>query len=153
MMHKNYGNVFKWKWLCTQNRQQWHSKVQCPKSCLQGNIEQFTHKLRADCYRLRPLCHRKQWIYGLLCLFSFYYELWINILGKLFKYWKIFKTQKYIIRFITECKSRLMQRFKNLKILPLLSQYILSLHLLVVNNKNKLKLKSDVYNINTIYQP
>jgi len=71
---------------------------------------------------------------------------------------KIFRIQKYIIRIITECRSRLMQRFKNLKILPLLSQHILSLLSLVVKNKNKLKLKSDVYNINSrqkhnFYQP
>jgi len=71
---------------------------------------------------------------------------------------KIFKTQKYIIRIITECRSRLMQGFKNLKIEPLLSQYILSLLLVMVNNKNKLKLKSDVYNMNSrpkhnSYQP
>ena len=51
-----------------------------------------------------------------------------------------------------------MQKFKDLKIPPLLSQFILSILLLVVNNKNKLKLKSDVCNINRrqkhiFYQP
>jgi hypothetical protein len=39
--------------------------------------------------------------------------------------------------------------FKNTKILHLQSQYVLSLFLFVVNNKNKLKLNFDVYNINT----
>jgi hypothetical protein len=38
---------------------------------------------------------------------------------------------------------------KNLKILPLQSQYILSLLLFVFDNKNKFKLNSDVYNMNT----
>jgi len=96
---------------------------------------------------------------GLLCLLSFYYELGTNILGKLSSHIaKIFKTQKCTIRIITECRSRLTQRFQNLKILPLLSQYILSLLLLVVNNKSKLKLKYYVYNINSrqkhnFYQP
>jgi hypothetical protein len=36
-----------------------------------------------------------------------------------------------------------------LKLLPLQSQYILSLLLFVVDNKNKFKLNSDVYNMNT----
>jgi hypothetical protein len=63
---------------------------------------------------------------------------------------KIFKIQKKnIIRSITGCRSRDTSRdlFKNLKILPLQSQYILSLLLFVVNNKNKFKLNSDVCKI------
>jgi hypothetical protein len=52
---------------------------------------------------------------------------------------KIFKIQKNIIRIITGCRSRDSCRdvFKKLKILPLQSQYILSLLLFVVYNKNK----------------
>jgi hypothetical protein len=51
---------------------------------------------------------------------------------------KFFKIQNNIIRIITGCKSRDSCRdlFKNLKILPLQSQYILSLLLFVVDNKN-----------------
>jgi hypothetical protein len=64
---------------------------------------------------------------------------------------KIFIIQKKIIRIIAGCRSRGSCRdiFKNLKILPLSSQYILSLLLFVVNNKDKLKLNSDVHSINT----
>jgi hypothetical protein len=52
---------------------------------------------------------------------------------------KIFKIRKNIIGIITGCRSRDSYRalFKNLKILPLQSQYILSLLLFVVDNKNK----------------
>jgi hypothetical protein len=63
---------------------------------------------------------------------------------------KIFKIQKNIIRITTGCRSRdsCTDLFKNLKTLPLQLQYILSL-LLLLDNKNKFKLHSNVYNINT----
>jgi hypothetical protein len=72
-------------------------------------------------------------------------------LGKLFSQYKIFKTQKKIIRIIAGCRSRGSCRdlFKNLKILPLPSQYILSLLLFVIYNRDKFKVNSDVHNINT----
>jgi hypothetical protein len=56
-------------------------------------------------------------------------------------------TTQFNNRIITGCRSRYSCRnvFKNLKIIPLQSLYILSF---VVNNKNKFKLNSDVYNIN-----
>jgi len=59
---------------------------------------------------------------------------------------KIFKTQKNIIGIITGYRSRDSCRdfFQNLKILPLQSQYVLSLLLFVVKNKNKFKLNSDM---------
>ena len=53
----------------------------------------------------------------------------------------------YKIRIVTGWKS--VDLFKNPKILCLQSQYILSLLLFVANNKNKFKLNSDVYSINT----
>ena len=64
----------------------------------------------------------------------------------------IFKIQKNTIRIITGWRHRESCRdlFTNLKILPLQSQYRLSLLLIVVNNKNTLKLNSGVYNISTI---
>jgi hypothetical protein len=62
-----------------------------------------------------------------------------------------FLKHKRIYRIITECRSRHSCRnfFKNLKLLPLQSQYILSFLLFVVNNTNKFKLNSDVHHINT----
>jgi hypothetical protein len=60
---------------------------------------------------------------------------------------QIFKLQKNIIRIITGCSSRNScgDLFKNQKILPLQSQYIL----FVVNNKSKFELNSYICNINT----
>jgi hypothetical protein len=48
--------------------------------------------------------------------------------------------------------------FKMLNILPLQSQYILSLVLFVVNNKNQFKVNSEIHSINTrnnsnVFQP
>jgi hypothetical protein len=63
----------------------------------------------------------------------------------------IFKVQNKIIRIIAVCRSRGSCRdlFKNWNILPLASQYILSLLLFVINNRDKFKVNSDVRNINT----
>ena len=64
---------------------------------------------------------------------------------------KIFKIPENTNRIITGCRSRDSCRdlFKNLKILPLLSQYILSLLLFVFNSENKFRLNYDVCHINT----
>jgi hypothetical protein len=113
MMHKNYSNVLNENDCVYRTGNQRHSKVQCPKSCLQGNTEQITHRLSADSYQFRPLCHRKH-------LKMVYYTYFHSIMNYGLIFWrnsshiaKIFRIQKYIIRIITECRSRLMQRFKN----------------------------------------
>ena len=69
----------------------------------------------------------------------------------LYNYRKFLTIQENIIRIITGCWSRDSHRdlFKNQKILPLQPQYILSLLLFVVNNKNNFKSNFDVCNTNT----
>jgi hypothetical protein len=64
---------------------------------------------------------------------------------------QIFKIQENIHRIITRCRSRDPCRdlCKTSKILSLLSHYILSLLLYVVNSKNKFKLNSGVCHANT----
>jgi hypothetical protein len=63
----------------------------------------------------------------------------------------IFKLQKRIIRITVGLTGRdsCSKHFKKLKILPLQSQYILSLLLFVVGNRNYFKENSDIHNINT----
>jgi hypothetical protein len=63
----------------------------------------------------------------------------------------IFRLQKRIIRIIMGLRSRdsCREYFKKLKILPLQSQYILSLLLFVVGNRSYFKKNSDIHNINT----
>jgi len=63
----------------------------------------------------------------------------------------IFRLQKRIIRIIVGVRDRdsCREHFKNLKILPLQSQYILSLLLFVIDNGDYFKLNSETHNINT----
>jgi hypothetical protein len=62
---------------------------------------------------------------------------------------KIFRMQKKIIRIMTGGNNRASCRnlFRKLEIMPLASQYILSLMLFVVNNKNLFVLNSDKHNV------
>jgi len=64
---------------------------------------------------------------------------------------KIFRLQKKIIRIMMGCKSRNSWRklFPNFEILPLPSQYILSLLLFVIRNKNQFQINSEIHQINT----
>ena len=72
----------------------------------------------------------------------------------------IFRLHKEVIRIIMGCRSRdsCKEWIKKLKILPLQSQYILSLLLFVVNNKDQCKVNSEIHSFNTrqnsnLYQP
>jgi len=64
---------------------------------------------------------------------------------------KIFRLQKKIIRIMMGCRSRDSCRklFFNLEILPLPAQYILSLLLFMIRNKNHFLINSEIYHINT----
>ena len=63
----------------------------------------------------------------------------------------IFRLQKRIIRIIVGIRGRdsCREHFKNLKILPLQSQFILSLLLFVIDNGDYFKVNSKIHNINT----
>ena len=63
----------------------------------------------------------------------------------------IFKLQKRTIRIMMNVNNRQSchDLFKKLSILPLHSQYILSLSLFVVNNIDKFKSNSEIHSINT----
>jgi len=65
----------------------------------------------------------------------------------------IFKIQKRTIRVITNCGIRdsCQGWFKKLQILPLYSQYIYSLLMFVVKNRDLFKLNSDIHKISTRY--
>jgi len=65
----------------------------------------------------------------------------------------IFKIQKRINILITGCSNRVSccEVLKNLVVLPLHSQYIFSLLLFVVKNRELFRSNSDVRNINTRY--
>jgi len=64
---------------------------------------------------------------------------------------KIFRLQKKIIRIMMGCRSKdsCTKLFPNLEILPLPSQYILSLLLFMIRNKNQFQVNSAIHQINT----
>lgn len=64
---------------------------------------------------------------------------------------KIFRLQKKIIRIMTGCRNTDSCRklFINLEILPLPSQYILSLLLFMIRTKNQFLLNSQIHHIHT----
>ena len=66
----------------------------------------------------------------------------------------VFRLQKRVIRIITGSRPRdsCRQLFQKLGILPLISQYILSLLLFIVKNKALFQLNSEVHSINTRYK-
>jgi hypothetical protein len=63
----------------------------------------------------------------------------------------IFRLQKRLIRIITNSGSRdtCRELFKKLKVLPLCSQYILSLSLFMVKNKSLFLSNSEIHTVNT----
>jgi hypothetical protein len=67
---------------------------------------------------------------------------------------KIFKLQKRAIRIITGSKSKALCRelFKKLNILPLYSQYILSISIYVAQNKHLYVTNQEIHIINTRYK-
>jgi len=65
---------------------------------------------------------------------------------------KIFRMQKRVIRIIVSCGYRDFCRnlFKKLKILPSMSQYLLSLLICVVNNCDQFLINSEICNTDSI---
>lgn len=123
----------------------------------------ITPKLSSACYVMRSI---KPYM-PLNTLKTIYYSYFNTIMSYGLFIWgnsphslRIFRMQKKIIRIMTGCNSRVSCRnlFRMLRILPFASQYILSLMLFVVNNKNLFVLNSDKHNIrtrhtNNLYQP
>ena len=64
---------------------------------------------------------------------------------------KIFRLQKKIVRIMAGCRFRDSCRklFINLEILPLPSQYILSLLIFMVRNRSQFLVNSEIHHINT----
>jgi len=67
---------------------------------------------------------------------------------------KIFKTQKKVIRIITNSKMRdsCTELFQRLEILPVHSQYIFSLSTLVIKNKRLYNTNNQIYNVHTRFK-
>ena len=118
------------------------------------HIAQISTKLRSACYILRIL----KPILTTQNLKTVYFAYFHSIMPYGVIFWgnstdkgEIFKLQKRVIRVMTNSNYRTSCRglFKELGILPLCSQYILSLALFVVKNMYDFKINSDIHPYNT----
>jgi hypothetical protein len=127
------------------------------------HIEHIIPKLSSACYIMRNI---KPYM-SPNTLKTVYYSYFNAIISYGLPFWgnsphaiKIFKMQKRIVRIMMGCNSRATcsNLFRRLGILPLVSQYIFSLMLSVVESKNLFTLNSEIYTkstrqINNFYQP
>jgi hypothetical protein len=118
------------------------------------HIEHLNSKLSAVCYIIRSI---KSYM-SINTLKTVYYSYFNSIINYGLPFWgnsphsiKIFRMQKNVIRIMLSCRRRVSCRnlLRKLEILPLASQYILSLMLFVVQNKNELMVNSEIHGINT----
>jgi hypothetical protein len=128
-----------------------------------GHVEYIILKLSSACYIMRSV---KPYM-PLNTLKTIYYYYFNTAMSYGLLFWgnspqssRIFILQKTIIRIMTNCNNRIScgSLFRRLEILPLASQYILSLLRFMINNKNVFTLNSDKYNlnlrcINNFFQP
>jgi hypothetical protein len=80
------------------------------------------------------------------CIINYGLPFWGNLPNCI-----IFRIQKNIIRIMLGCRRRYSCRniFRKLEILPLASQYILSLMLFITKNKNESTVNEEIYRIST----
>jgi hypothetical protein len=118
------------------------------------HIDQLSSKLNSACYLIRSL----KSVISTKNLRTIYFSYVHSIIVYGIIFWgnspysnNIFKLQKRAIRIIMNAGNRVSCRelFKKLNILPLHSQYILSLLLFVVKNVDEFTSNSDVHTINT----
>ena len=118
------------------------------------HVEQMSCKLNSACYAIRLL----KSIISTNNLRTVYFAYVHSIITYGIIFWgnspyskNIFKLQKRVMRIIMKVDNRVSCRelFKKLNILPLHSQYILSVLLFVVTNMDIFTINSDVHSINT----
>jgi hypothetical protein len=119
-----------------------------------SHIEYVMPKLSSACYAMilvKPYVSQNT-------IRMIYYSYFHSIMTYGLLFWghssgtlQIFRLQKKIIRIVLGCRSRGSCRniFTKLKMLPVPSQFILSLLLFVIKNRNQYTVNSEVYHIDT----
>ena len=111
-------------------------------------------KLSGVCYAVRSMVH----ISSINTPKSIYYAYFHSIIKHGIMFWgnsfnsgNIFNLQKKIIRILAGAQPRTSCRslFKQLEIVPVPGQYILSLINFIINNREKFQTNSSIHNINT----
>ena len=119
-----------------------------------NHIEYTLPKLSAACYAMRTI---KQYM-SLATLKKVHFANFNSIMNYGLPFWgtspysiKIFRMQKRIVRIMMSCSKMVSCRdlFRKLRILPLMSQYILTLIIFLIKNNSKFTVNSEIHNINT----
>jgi hypothetical protein len=114
----------------------------------------LTSRLNKACYMARVIRHLLS-LDPLKVIYHVYFHsvvMYGSILwGTSIHSSNIFKLQKRIVKLLMGAIPRDSYRdfFKTLNILPLVSQYVLSLTLFIVTNKSVFRLHSEIHNFNT----
>jgi hypothetical protein len=129
--------------LLINNNLSWKTHIECIKL-----------KLSSACYAIRSVklhvtTNTLKMIY--YSYFHFIMTYGLQFWGNSSDSKKIFRLQKKVIRIMMGHRNMELCKklFLNLKILPLPSQYILSLLLFMVRNKNKFLINSEIYHFDT----
>jgi hypothetical protein len=118
------------------------------------HIDEIINKLRTASYMIRNV---KQLV-SMKALISVYYSYFHSTMTYGIIFWgnstqaeRVFKIQKRVIRIIKGCGmwESCREHFREMKILPLRSQYIFSLMMFAVKNKDLFNINRDCHQINT----
>jgi hypothetical protein len=118
------------------------------------HIEEINKKLSSASYIIRNI----KPIMSIITLKNIYYSCFNSVMthgliysGNLPHADKIFKMQKRVIRLMKGCgyTESCRELFKEMKILPLKSQYVYSLMMFLIRNRDKFVINKDYHEVNT----
>ena len=118
------------------------------------HINQILSRLSLACYAIKVIAPSHVRGYSknyLLFICTFDNNIWYHFLGNSPHTTDIFNIQKQMFRIMTKSRNRdsCRQLFKRLEILPLQFQYIFSVLLFVVKNKDLYTTNQEIHNITT----
>jgi hypothetical protein len=144
-------------WRQTDNFGQWFLGLYINNSLSwKPHNEYISAKLSSACYAMITVKPYVTINTLKLIYYSYFHSImtWLTVLGKFPKQYSNFQAEKRIIRIMLgrglwdSCR----ELFFKLEILPLPSQYILSLLLFMMRNKKQFLTNSEIYHINTRQQ-
>jgi len=117
-------------------------------------IEQMIPELSGAWYTIRLMVYISNITtlkINLLCILSFYYNIWNYFLGQFFKQWDDLHFTEENRQIVAGAQPRTSCRslFKQLKNLPVPCQCTLSLRNFIINNQENFQTNSSVHSINT----
>ena len=122
-----------------------------------AHIDQMTSKLNTACFIIQTIQAMMSQETLRMVYFAYIHSIMsygIILGGNQAHSEKIFKTQTRVIRIITHSRATDSHRemFKNLEILPLYSQYIFSLSIFVIKNRNLFSKNYQIHSVHTRFR-